>query len=307
MLALVTVLAPGAATAGKDEDAIKERLAKVERALAGSGLVELAKQVEALQQEVRQLHGELENQTFTLEQVRKAQRDAYVDTDRRLVALEQGHAAGTPAEPPLTTTDSPANVMVAGKPSDQSIAVDLETQPNGPHLDPPPAAGPSVVLPANAALSNPGLPPAVVPAVQQSAAARTGPRSNSPDAEAAYRDAFALLKAGQYEQSIAAFNSYLQQYPASPYADNAQYWLGEAYYVLRQYPPAIAEYQKLVAGYPDSLKQSQAMLKIGYSYDKLGQQEQAASELLQLKQKFPGSAAARLAEEQLQRMRVKSP
>lgn len=309
MLALVALLAPGAATADKDEDAIKDRLAKVERALAGAGLVELAKQVEALQQEVRQLHGELENQAFTLEQVRKGQRDAYVDTDRRLAALEQGHATagGTPAEPPLTTTDSPANVMVAGKPSDQSIAVDLETQPSGPHLDPPPAAGPSVVFPANAGLPNPALPPAVAPAVQQSAAARTGPRSNSPDAEAAYRDAFALLKAGQYEQSIAAFNSYLQQYPASPYADNAQYWLGEAYYVLRQYPPAIAEYQKLVAGYPDSLKQSQAMLKIGYSYDKLGQQEQAASELLQLKQRFPGSAAARLADEQLQRMRVKSP
>ena len=49
------------------------------------------------------------------------------------------------------------------------------------------------------------------------------------------------------------------------------------------------------------------MLKIGYSYDKLGQTEQAASELLQLKQKYPGSAAARLADEQLQRMRVKSP
>ena len=136
LLGIVAIIAPGLACAGKDEDAIKDRLAKVERALAGSGLVELVKQVEALQQEVRQLHGEIENQGFALEQIRKSQRDAYGDTDRRLAALEQGHAAaaGVPPEPPLSTMDSPSEVAVAGKPSDQSIAVDVDTAPHGPHL-----------------------------------------------------------------------------------------------------------------------------------------------------------------------------
>ena len=328
LFGLAVLLAPAVAMAGKDEDALKERLAKVERALAGSGLVELVKQVESLQQEVRQLHGDLENQAFTIEQLRKSQRETYSDTDRRLSAMEQSRTGGAAAEPPLAITETPTDVAVAGKPSDQSIAVDIEPTPRGPYLNsPPPAAGipgsagainagatvvvnpraaPPAAAPAVVAPTQPTAPPAVALA-RAASPARTGLRTDSAESETAYRDAFGMLKAGQYEQSITAFNNYLQQYPAGQYADNAQFWLGEGYYVLRQYEPAIAQYQKLVVGYPDSLKQSQAMLKIGYSYDKLGQQEQAASVLLQLKQKFPGSAAARLADEQLQRMRVKSP
>ena len=115
------------ALAAKDEVPVAERLAKLERALNSSGLIELSKQIEALQQEVQQLRGEIENQAFTLEQVRKAQRDAYADTDRRLSALEQGTAgsAGVPADPPVSTIDSPTDTAVAGKPSEQTMAVEM--------------------------------------------------------------------------------------------------------------------------------------------------------------------------------------
>ena len=170
------------------------------------------------------------------------------------------------------------------------------------------AAIPPAVAP-NAATGDPAPPtsdePLFAPApVAPAPGVGTGDTAES---EAAYRDAFGMLKAGQYEQSIAAFNNYLQQYPSSQYADNAQYWLGEAYYVMRQYEPAIQQYQKLVNTYPDSQKQSHAMLKIAYSYDELGLAQQAASVLGELKQRFPGSAAARLADERLQRMRAESP
>ena len=116
-----------------------------------------------------------------------------------------------------------------------------------------------------------------------------------------------MLKAGQYEDSIAAFDSYLATYPGSQYADNAQYWLGEAYYVMRQFEPAIEQYQRLIQSYPASKKQSHAMLKIAYSYDELGQGEQARAVLNDLKARFPGSAAARLADERLQRLRAAAP
>ena len=349
------LLAPAPAAAAATEPTIAERLMRLERTLASSGLIELVKQVEGLQQEVRQLRGELENQAFTLEQVRKSQSAANADANSRLGVLEQGRGAttGAPADPPLSTLDSPSDVAVAGTPSDQRMAVDIENAAPGPHIGqplggaagagppaiapPPGTAPPSTIAPASGAQgtatpmtvipSGPaGIAPppggmsiapaaptiagvalATLPAPPAPALAPAGPRSDTPESEAAYRDAFTLLKAGQYEQSIAAFTAYLQQYPSSQYADNAQYWVGEAYYVLRQYEPAIAQYQKLIATYPDSLKQSQALLKIGYAYDKLGLAEQAATALTQIKQKFPGSAAARLADEQLQRMRAKSP
>lgn len=44
----------------------------------------------------------------------------------------------------------------------------------------------------------------------------------------AYSRAYTLLIEGQYDQSIKAFESFKASYPNSKYADNAQYWLGEA-------------------------------------------------------------------------------
>ena len=130
--------------------------------------------------------------------------------------------------------------------------------------------------------------------------------ANRAEAEASYRAAFGLLKAGQYDESIAAFNTFLQQYPGSEYADNAQYWLGEAYYVKRQFEPAIEHYQRLATDYPQSQKRSHALLKVGYCYHELGLSDQALNVLDALKTEFSGSAAARLADERIQRIRAET-
>ena len=146
--ALLALCVAGIATpawAGKDEVQLAERVTKLERALNGSGLLELSKQIEALQLEVRQLRGDLENQAFTLEQARKAQRDAYADNDRRLSALEQGGAAGNagmPADPPVSTIDSPTDTAVAGKPSEEAMAVEMQR----------PATRPRTVAPSQDAI-----------------------------------------------------------------------------------------------------------------------------------------------------------
>ncbi len=329
------------AWAAKDEVPVAERLAKLERTLNGSGLIELSKQIETLQQEVQQLRGELENQAFTLEQVRKAQRNGYADTDRRLSALEQGGAAGNaaaPADPPVSTIDSPTDTAVAGKPSEQTMAVEMAQPASRPHaattsddgidvsdeaaakLQSPAPQHPTVVMtpngPPQGAMSiTPSAPTRVArqapnddaALVAPAAAVAAGSRSETPESEAAYREAFGLLKAGQYEQSIKGFSRYLQQYPNGQYADNAQFWVGEAYYVMRKFEPAIAQYQKLINNYPDSQKQAHARLKIAYSFDELGRSEQAVQMLTQLKQQYPDSSAARLADERLQRIRAKSP
>ena len=78
-----------------------------------------------------------------------------------------------------------------------------------------------------------------------------------------YQAAFALLKNSQYDQAIQAFQSFLSTYPTSPLADNAQYWLGEAYYVNRSFPEALAAFQKVVDKYPQSRKVPDALLKVG--------------------------------------------
>lgn len=123
----------------------------------------------------------------------------------------------------------------------------------------------------------------------------------------AYQAAFNLLKEGKYDQAIAGFVDFQSRFPDSDYADNAQYWIGEAYYVTRKFEPAIMEYTKLAQLYPDSPKHSHALLKIGYSHDELGQAMEAKAQLRDLVERYPETTAARLAEERLRRIRLQNP
>jgi len=121
-------------------------------------------------------------------------------------------------------------------------------------------------------------------------------------AEPVYQKAFKLLKEAQYDQALVAFKDFLKDYPDSAFSDNAQYWLGEANYVTQNYELAINEYQALCNTFPDSKKVSHALLKIGYSYAELGNDADATKTLKEVKLEYPGTTAARLAEERLRKI-----
>jgi len=123
------------------------------------------------------------------------------------------------------------------------------------------------------------------------------------DGQEAYSRAFALLKEGQYEQSIKAFEAFKTTYPGSKYADNAQYWLGEANYVSRDYKRALSEFQQLIAQYPQSSKNPGARLKIGYVYFELKNWSAAREALQQVITLYPDTTVAKKANERLQRMK----
>jgi len=123
------------------------------------------------------------------------------------------------------------------------------------------------------------------------------------DGQEAYSNAFSLLKEGQYEQSIKAFEAFKTSYPNSKYADNAQYWLGEANYVSRDYKTALTEFQQLIAQYPQSSKNPGARLKIGYVYFELKNWSAAREALQQVITLYPDTTVAKKANERLQRMK----
>lgn len=134
------------------------------------------------------------------------------------------------------------------------------------------------------------------------ATAEVAPRADK-DGQEAYSKAFALLKEGQYKQSITAFEVFRKNHPGSKYADNAQYWLGEASYVSRDYKRALTEFQQLIAQYPDSTKNSGARLKIGYVYFELKNWPAARDALQQVVTLYPDTSVAKKASERLQRMK----
>jgi tol-pal system protein YbgF len=151
------------------------------------------------------------------------------------------------------------------------------------------------------AVSSAGAAPAA--AAGSAATATDAPAdSSSGEDKGAYQAAFNLLKDGQYDRAIAAFQKFLATYPDSSLADNAQYWLGEAYYVNRSFPEAQAAFQHMVDKYPQSRKLADALLKIGYCRYELKQWESARAVLGQVVARFTDTPAARLAQQRLDKM-----
>ena len=120
-----------------------------------------------------------------------------------------------------------------------------------------------------------------------------------------YSQAFDALKAGSYSVAIAGFKDFLANYPSSPLAENAQYWLGEAHYVNHDYDAAASAFRNVLQKWPDSRKAPDAMLKLGYTQFELKKVGEARATLTAVTQKFPDSEAAKLAAERLRRMPAK--
>lgn len=118
-----------------------------------------------------------------------------------------------------------------------------------------------------------------------------------------YDAAFGLMKQGRYQQAIKGFRAFLAKYADSPLADNAQYWIAEGSYVLRDYKAAQDEFGKVMSSYPNSPKAPDALLKIGFIHQELHDADQARKTLQDVVQRFPQSSAAKLAQQRLEKMK----
>ncbi len=248
-------------------------------------MVNLVIQVQQLQDEVRMLTGKIEDQSMEIENLKNRQRDQYLDLDQRINALRSTSPGPIVTRP----VNAAGSVTTAGAiNNNQSPAL---TRNDVRSEDSPEVRAPSDKPPAVTALPTPDTQARVMPA--------------SPEAEKqAYDRAFQSLKALEYADAAELFQAFVQQYPNSEYADNAQYWLGESYYVTRNYDLALEAFQNLLSRYPDSPKVADALLKIGYTYYELKQWNEARAALEQVQQQYPGTTLARLAGSRLRSLKL---
>ena len=193
-------------------------------------LLDLLRQLEELQTEVRQLRNTTEVQGHELEQLKGRQRSLYDDLDKRVREAER-RATAAPAVADAATTR-----------------------------------------------------------------AITAPQQQEYDA------AFELMKQGQYERAVKAFRAFLVKHPDSGLADNAQYWVAEGNYVLRNYKLALEEFTKVLNA-PQSPKAPDALLKIGYVHYELGAYDKARKTLGEVQERYPGTSVAKLAAVRLDKMK----
>ncbi|MEM7284573.1 MAG: tol-pal system protein YbgF [Pseudomonadota bacterium] len=129
-----------------------------------------------------------------------------------------------------------------------------------------------------------------------------GAGSSGSDADA-YQAALNQMRERQYADAAQSFKDFVSVYPESPLAGNAQYWLGESQYVMRQFQTALPEFEKVVDVYSESSKVPDALLKIGYCHYELGNRQSAMQAFRQAINDHPGTTAAGLASQRLERMR----
>jgi tol-pal system protein YbgF len=122
------------------------------------------------------------------------------------------------------------------------------------------------------------------------------------DDQGAYNAAFDKLKAGNYSEAILGFQSFMNHYPTSALLDNAQYWIGEAYYVTRDYEHAARAFRTVGERWPSSRKAPDALLKLGYTQSEQKHLTEARTTLGQVVERYPGTDAARLAQDRLQKL-----
>ncbi|NNG23685.1 tol-pal system protein YbgF [Telluria aromaticivorans] len=120
-----------------------------------------------------------------------------------------------------------------------------------------------------------------------------------PSEKTAYESATAMFQSGDYKGAATALQDFVRRYPESPYASNAQYWLGNAYYALGDYKKAIAAQEVVTRTYSDSPKVPDAMLNIASSYALLKDSKNAKKALQQLVSKYPGTSAGKTAKDRL--------
>jgi tol-pal system protein YbgF len=131
-------------------------------------------------------------------------------------------------------------------------------------------------------------------------------RGNPEDERRLYDAAFDELKQGNYAEAARRFQSFLQMFPDGDYAPNAQYWLGESYYVTQNYGIALDAFQALLRRFPNSSKAPDALLKLGYSQYELRQWDEAEATLNRVMQQYPDTTVARLAQGRLRAMRLEN-
>jgi tol-pal system protein YbgF len=232
----------------------------------GGTAVNLELRLDQLETQMRTLTGSLEEVNYSIDQLKRRLDKLVGDVDQRLTQLEH---PGTPA-------GGAAGGMAAATP----------TPGAGANPAAPPSQAGTLVAPT--ATPNPGGQTAAARAAAAAAATSAGPGTlPSGSAQDQYNYAFGLLRQADYPGAEEALRSFVQRYPNDPLAGNAEYWLGETYYVRKDYNNAAATFAEGYRKYPQSGKAADNLLKLGMSLGNVGQKKEACLTFSQLAHDFP--------------------
>jgi tol-pal system protein YbgF len=234
---------------------------------------------------VHEIQGELSRVRAELAEVRLAQDLVSADLTRLLTEVRALEART--AETLERLRESAGEI---GRLSARLSAAETEARQTRPAAPAPPAPRPTITIVHPPGVAPRPAPPAALPVPAEG----DRPRDIGPDAPAqrAYAAALNTFRAREHGQAVLDFMDFIAKHPRHPLAVNAQYWIGEAYYVQRDYRHALVEFARVVDMAPRSAKAADALLKMGMCHVHLRDRAAAAETWQRVVRDHPRSEAA---------------
>lgn len=237
-----------------------------------------------LEEQMRQLTGQLEELNFQVLQLQEQLRRQQEDYEFRFQQLENGGSPSEPlqegrASPPPTApagnaASAPAQPTIATNGADRTDRV-VMADPNASATGTPPRTLGTLTIDPSGAVVDSDIDfstDALGAAIDGEQVASI---SGSMDPEELYRSGYSHVLNGDYRLAEDLFRSFLELYPEDLLAADARFWLGESVLGQGRFEDAAAIFIETRGRHPDAAKAPETMLKIGTIMAALGNRDMA--------------------------------
>lgn len=213
------------------------------------------------------------------------------------------------ADQALTITNVGENVRVLREKADDtnvrisSVAQEIEalrqaiaSQPTAPSAALPSPAGGETGVPGAAP---PGTAPTPGPAPS------SNPLPVGVSQQRMFDNVMDDYTGGRWDLAIQGFQSFIQAFPRSPRAAEAQTYIGHSLYNQEKWREASDAFQKVISDYAQSPQVPEAYFKLGASFERMNQIDNAKKAYDTVMKNYPNTAEASLARQALDRLNRK--
>lgn len=259
-------------------------------------IIQIFQRLEILEKKTRELHGENEVLKHQINQLKKGQKQGFLNVDKRIERLSEAQNSDKKAEDSKSQTtsdkkdenikevvkDKPAEITSNSKAEEPKKVAETKSQQQ-------------TEKPEKEKVKKDDTTTADNPAKKKS-------REPTAYERETYQAAFNSMNASP-SAATRSFREYIKMQPDSPLAANAQYWIGEVMYSHNNYKGAIEEFIIVLQKYKYSSKAPDAAIKLGYSFYAIKNWSYARRTFEDVLKYFPENKnAVNLAKKRLEKM-----
>ena len=249
-------------------------------AAGGAAIADLRVRLTQIEEVMRALNGKLDDVFFRLTKFSERFEQVSADSEFRFQQLELAAAgAGSKAQQNTSSEPQVLGTMPVSSPESVELLTKAETVTLIGETAPD---TPLITSQANKAAGTAG----------NQTSGQGGSDASSGTPKEIYDLALKKLQMGAYQEAQAELQNFLDLYPRDRLAGNAQYWLGETFYVQRDYKNATAAFLAGYTNYGDSIKAPDSLLKLGMTLVVMGEKKTGCDAFAELSVRFPDAPQA---------------